>query len=322
MAKATTEPLGLTDAEAQGAEAEAEEARRKILVGVGWMVLTTLLMAAVNGFVRHVGDVAPAVETAFIRYLAGTILILPWMASALRKPPSRRAMGLYAGRGLIHGLGVMLWFYAMARVPIAEVTALGYVSPIFVTIGAALFLGEKIQLRRIGAVAAGIFGALVILRPGVSEISFGQIAQLCAAPCFAASFLIAKGLTRDENPAVIVGMLSIFVSLALAPAALAVWVHPGWEAIGWLSATAVFATAGHWTMTKAFQCAPITVTQPVNFLQLVWASLMGIVLFGEPLDPFVILGGGIVVCAATYIAHRERVAARHAVTPPAVATKG
>ena len=91
--------------------------------------------------------------------------------------------------------------------------------------------------------------------------------------------------------------------------------------IGWLSLCAVFATAGHWTMTKAFQCAPITVTQPVQFLQLVWATILGIVAFGEPVDPYVILGGGIVVGAATYIAHRERLNAKRATTPPAVATK-
>lgn len=308
-------------ADAEAISAEAEAARRKVMAGVGWMVLTTLLMVCVTGIVRHVGAAAPAVETAFIRYGAGTILVLPWLLPLLRRPPEKKTMALYAGRGLVHGLGVMLWFYAMARIPVAEVTALGYVSPIFVTVGAALFLGEKVQLRRVLAVAAGIVGAMVIIRPGFQDVSYGQIAQICAAPCFATSFLIAKGLTRREDPVVIVGMLSLFVTIALAPAALAAWTDPGWDVVAWLCLCAVFATLGHWTMTKAFQCAPITVTQPVNFLQLVWATLLGIVAFGEPLDPYVIVGGGIVIAAATYIAHRERLAARAAITPPAVATK-
>lgn len=308
--------LFATDA-AEMAEAE----RRKVMRGIGWMVVTTLLFVCVTGIVRHVGPAAPAVEVAFIRYGVGIVLIVPILGQMMRNPPSRRAWGFFAGRGMLHSCGVMLWFYAMAHIPMAEVTALSYVAPIFVAVGAAIFLGEKLQLHRMLAIGAGIVGAMVIIRPGFEEIKLGQLAQLGAAPCFAASFLIAKGLTKNENPTVIVAMLSIFTTIALAPAAIAVWVPPSWEMIGWLSLCAVFATAGHWTMTKAFQCAPITVTQPVQFLQLVWATLLGIVAFGEPIDPFVILGGGIVVASATYIAHRERLNARRATTPPAVATK-
>ena len=85
--------------------------------------------------------------------------------------------------------------------------------------------------------------------------------------------------------------------------------------------TAVFATAGHYTLTKAFRAAPITVTQPVGFLQLVWAALLGLVAFGEPLDPFVFLGAAIIIASVTYISHREARVARQTQTPPAAATK-
>ena len=162
---------------------------------------------------------------------------------------------------------------------------------------------------------------MVILRPGFQEIGPGQIAQLCAAPAFACSFLLAKRLTQDAGPTVIVGMLSIFCTIALAPGAWWVWTPIGWDVVGWLSLTAVFATAGHWTLTKAYACAPITVTQPVQFLQLVWATNLGIEAFGEPVDPFVLAGGGIIVGAATFISHRERVAARKSITPTAAGTK-
>ena len=306
---------------AAGVDATPEAPAVNVAAGVGWMLLTTLFFVCVTGIVRHVGADVPAVEAAFIRYFFGVVLIAPLMLRMLRRPPSRTAMKLHLGRGLAHGMGVMLWFYAMARIPIAEVTALGYVAPIFVTVGAAMFLGERVQLRRVMAVLAGILGALVILRPGFQEISVGQLAQLGAAPCFAMSFLMAKRLTREEDPAVIVGLLSVFVTLALAPAAFANWSDPTWAEVGWLSLTAVFATAGHWTLTKAYACAPITVTQPVQFLQLVWATILGIVAFGEPVDPFVIAGGGIIVGAATYIAHRERVSARREITPAAPALK-
>ncbi len=179
-----------------------------IAAGIGWMVLTTIMFVCVTGIVRHVGTAVSAAEAAFIRYAFGVILVLPMMRPLLRQAPSGKAMKLFALRGVLHGIGVLLWFYAMARIPIAEVTALGYTAPIFVTIGAALFFGEKLHARRILAVVAALVGALVILRPGFQELSSGQIAQLCAAPLFASGFLLAKKLTEDQDPAVIVGMLT------------------------------------------------------------------------------------------------------------------
>lgn len=291
------------------------------LAAIVWMVLTTVCFAGVTGIVRYIGSDIPAVEAAFIRYALGLLIFLPWMRQVLRNLPSRRTFRLFVIRGLVHGVAVILWFYAMARIPIAEVTALGYSAPIFVTIGAALFFGERLHFRRITAVMVGFLGTLIILRPGFHEIGAGQIAQLCAAPLFAGSFLLAKRLTGEEDPVMIVIMLSIFCTLTLFPGAVYSWVNPSLSEVFWLGVTAIVATLGHYTMTRAIQAAPVTVTQPVTFLQLIWATLLGIAVFGEPIDPFVLVGGGIVVAAITFISHREAVAARRQVTPPAALTK-
>ncbi len=291
------------------------------LQGIFWMILTGLLFVCVTGIVRYLGSDMPAIEAAFIRYVIGLMLITPVLLKLRPKLPDGRKMTLFAMRGIVHGVAVMLWFYAMARIPIAEVTAIGYTSPIFVTIGAALFLGEKFQRRRISAVLAGFVGAVIILRPGFAEISLGQMAQLTAAPLFAASFIIAKKLTRDEDPAFIVYMLSVFCTLTLLPGAIYQWRTPTPEEVFWLAMTAIFATAGHYALTRAFRAAPITVTQPIGFLQLVWAALLGLVAFGEHIDPFVILGATVIIAAATYISHREATVARHQHTPPSPATK-
>ncbi len=295
--------------------------RDRTLVGVGWMLSATGCFVCVTGIVRHLGSDLPAVEAAFIRYAFGTLLMLPALMPLLSRPPRGLQMGLYGARGFVHAFGVMLWFYAMQRIPIAEVTAIGYTSPIFVTIGAALFLGEKLALRRIGAVIAAFVGAVIILRPGLHEVSSGQLAQLGAAPLFAASYLLAKKFTSAEDSSVIVGMLSLCVTLTLLPMAVYAWRTPSGDELGWLALTACFATAGHYALTRAFEAAPITVTQPVQFLQLVWATLLGMAAFGEPFDPWVLAGGGIIVGSATYISHREAVLARRQRTPPASATK-
>lgn len=295
--------------------------RDRTLAGVGWMLLSTGAFVAVTGIVRHLGSDMPAVQAAFIRYAFGALMMLPTLIALVARPPRASRVGLHAARGFVHAFGVMLWFYAMQRIPIAEVTAIGYTAPIFVTIGAAIFLGEKLALRRIIAVLAAFAGAIVILRPGLNEVSSGQLAQLGAAPLFAASYLMAKKFTSAEDSGVIVAMLSLFVMLTLLPLAIASWRPPTGTELAWLALTAAFATAGHYFLTRAFEAAPITVTQPVQFLQLVWATLLGMAAFGEPLDPWVLAGGGIIVASATYISHREAALARRERTPPAQATK-
>ncbi len=296
-------------------------AGNNISAGVGWMLLTTLLFVCVTAIVRYLGSDIPASQAAFIRYLVGCLLVMPTLLSLARARPSSGAMKLFAVRGVVHGIAVTLWFYAMARIPIAEVTAIGYTAPIFVTIGAWVFFGERLHVRRISAVAIGLLGALIILRPGFQAVQIGALAQLAAAPLFAASFLIAKQLTREASAGVIVGMLSIFCTLTLLPGAIVNWRDPTLEEVAWLSLTAVFATAGHYTLTRAIHAAPLTVTQPLGFLQLVWAALLGMLAFGEPLDPFVFVGGGVIVAAATFISHREMQASRRAQTPTSLETK-
>jgi drug/metabolite transporter (DMT)-like permease len=284
------------------------------------MVLSGFLFVGVTGIVRYVGSGVPAAEAAFIRYAFGTVFMLPFLIPILRRPPPGKMLGIYALRGLTHSVGVTLWFYAMANIPIAEVTAIGYTSPIYITIGAAIFLGEQLAMRRILAVCAAFIGAMVIIRPGLNEVTLGQLAQVASAPLFAVSYLIAKGLTRSQNPTVMVAMLSVFVTIGLSPSAFAVWDTPSLHDTFWLGIVAVIATLAHFTMSKALQQAPLMVTQPVTFLQLVWATLLGATVFGEPVDVWVLAGGGIIIASVSFISYREWVVARRSATPPAVAT--
>jgi len=232
-----------------------------------------------------------------------------------------RQWRLFTLRGAFHAGGVILWFYAMTRIPIAEVTAMNYLAPVYVSIGAALFLGEKLAARRIAAIVVALIGTAVILRPGFREVAPGHVAMLFCAVTFAGSYLLAKIMADEAKPAVVVAMLSIFVTIGLAPFALANWVTPSWGDLGLLFVVACFATAGHYTMTMAFAAAPVTVTQPITFLQLVWAVLLGALVFAEPVDIWVILGGALILASVTFITWREAVLKRGSITPPSPATK-
>ena len=292
------------------------------LLGCWWMLAGGLLFVAVTVLVRHLGSDMPAVEAAFIRYSIGVLLVLPLLWRMRWRGLRAGSFRLYFLRGLVHGVAVMLWFFAMARIPLAEVTAIGFSAPVFTALGAILIFREKVRTRRMLAIAAGFIGTLVILRPGFQTLEAGSLAQLVAAFFFAGSFLLAKKLTQHESSGDILVMLTIFCTLALMPGAIYYWRQPTLVEIGWLALVAVFATAGHYAITRAIAHAPLTVTQPLSFLQLVWAVLFGYWLFDEVPDKWVITGALMIVAAVSYLAHREALAARRDRVQAAATTAG
>lgn len=295
---------------------------RRDAIGIGWMLLTGFCFVAVNAIVRGLEGALPAPQAAFIRFVYGTAFLLPALLPALRQGFSASLWRLFALRGLLHVLAVIAWFYAMARITVAEVTAIGFLNPIMVTVGAALFLGEKLAARRIAAIGVALLGAVIVLRPGIRELDPGHLSQLGAAVMFGGSYLLAKRLTAMISPAAVVAMLSLTCMIGLIPLTIIVWVPPTLGQLGWLGLVALFGTCGHYTMTRAFAAAPMTVTQPVTFLQLIWASMVGVFIFHEPLDEWVILGGGLMIGAISYITWREARIRARTKTPPVNATKG
>lgn len=289
--------------------------------GMFWMFVTGLCFVAVTAIVKHMGSSVPPAEAAFLRYLLGLVFLFPMLKDVRDAHLTPRQWKLFGMRGLFHSGGVILWFYAMTRIPIADVTAMNYLSPVYVTIGAALFLGEPLALRRIGAIVVALIGTAIILRPGFREISAGHLAMLITAVVFAGSYLTAKIMADEVKPTVVVAMLSIFVTIGLAPFAFAVWITPTLYDLGLLFCVACFATAGHFTMTLAFAAAPVTVTQPITFLQLLWAVILGAVVFGEPVDIWVIFGGVTILASVTFITWREAMLKRQPVTPTVHQTK-
>ncbi|SFA96555.1 EamA domain-containing membrane protein RarD [Poseidonocella pacifica] len=291
------------------------------IAGVFWMFLTGLCFVAVTALVKFLGPEVPAPQAAFLRYLLGLVFLLPMIGALRRTRLTRRMWGIFAARGAVHTIAVALWFFAMTMIPLAEVTAMNYLSPIYVTLGAALFLGERLAMRRVLAVAIALAGAVIILRPGFRELNLGHLAMLGTAFLFGISYLLAKTAADEVSPAVVVGMLSITVTIGLFPIALAVWTPVSLWDLAILFGVASFATAGHFAMTLAFRAAPVTVTQPVTFLQLVWAVLLGYFVFDESVDTFVVLGGVVILASVSFITFREAQLRRRAITPPDAALK-
>ena len=279
--------------------------RKHTSFGILFMLGSGLCFVAVIGFVKNLDGALPAAQASFLRYLIGLILFVPYFCRfsgfIIRKSNFRR----YVIRSVFHSLGVVFWFYAMSKLPVAEVTAIGYLTPVFVTIGAVIFFKEKISFWRIGAILLAFLGILIILRPGFQNLVFGHAAQIGATIFFAGSYLMVKELTRTESATTIVAIMTLFVTMALAPLAALVWVSPSLSEIIALALVAFFATMGHFFMTKAVELAPLVVVQPVTFFQLIWATLLGIVVFGEMVDLFVLAGGCLIIGSITLISYRE-----------------
>ena len=275
------------------------------VVGLSWVVLAGVNFVGFVVLIKYVGSELPPVQAAFIRYLFGFVVLLPLFIRNGTHIFDTKHIHLHGLRGFIQALAVMLWFYAVTKLPIAEVTALGFVSPIFVVFGAVFFLRERMNKARIAAVVLGLVGVFVILRPGFSVINSGSVAMLLAAPLFAASKVLTKYLVKHDSGATIVVYLSVFAALTMAIPAISVWTQPSGLNLLLLAGTALFATMAHLCMARGLALIDVTVSQPVDFLQLVWSTLIGIMLFSETPVVWIWIGGGIVVVSASYIARFE-----------------
>lgn len=294
----------------------------RTLAGVAWMVASGLAFVGVNGVVKHLGTDLPAAQSAFIRFAYGVVFFLPMLPGLWRNPLPAPVWRLFGWRGLLHVAAVVFWFHAMARVPVAEMSAIAFLNPVIVMLIAGLALGEGMGLRRALVVVAALAGALLVLRPGFREVTEGHMAQLAATLCFAASYIFAKRLSLLVPPGAVVAVLSFSVTLGLLPLALWVWQPVGLVPLAWLGLVAALATFGHYAMTRAFRAAPLGVTQPVTFLQILWSAALGALVFGEGVDPWVIAGGAAIIGAVSLNtwaeARRGRAGRAEAATLPEV----
>ena len=269
------------------------------------MLLTGVCFVAVMVSVKYLSKDLPSIQAAFFRYLFGLILILPLFRFGNKKNTNKIPIFKYGLRGIIHGLAVVLWFYSVTNIPMADVTAINYLTPIFTTIGAILIFKEAITFNRIFALILSFIGAMLILKPGFEVLSNGKIAQLFSTILFAISYLIAKNLTKTESTHSIVIFLTFFATITLLPFALLIWTNPIMTDLLLLLGVAILGTLGHYFMTIALSLAPLSITQPVIFFQLIWSTLIGLLLFEESLDFFILMGGALIVIAIVRLSANE-----------------
>ena len=278
------------------------------LRGILWVAISGFLFALLNVFTLIPAQHLNSYVMAFLRYFFGSLFLLPIIFRlGLYRSLHTRRLPLHLFRGAIHTSGMMLWFVALPLTTLAEITALGFTGPIFVTIGAALFLSEKVRLRRWIAVIVGFIGAMIIIRPGFSQLHLGVLCILISTPIFSASNLISKALARTETANKIVIWQHLTILVFACPVALYFWQTPSPADLLWFVAAGLCGTLGHICQQNGYQLADITLLQPIGFLSLLWNALLGYFLFFQQPDVWTFVGAAVIFASALYISHREAV---------------
>ena len=273
--------------------------------GVLWMLVSAAALAGLTGVVRHMSAGLPPFEIAFFRSFFGLLILAPWlMRSGLGVLRTKR-LGLYTMRCALGAATMLMWFTAISMVPLADAVALGFTSPLFVILGAALFLGEVVRGRRLGATLCGFAGALIILRPGGGVLDPGAVLVLLSAVTLAGANLSVKELSRTEPVQAIVTYMVIFmVPLTFIPALL-VWQTPTPAQLAELAGLAAVATLGNYAMTRAVAVADASAVMPYDYARLPFVALIGFFVFGETSDAATWIGAGVIAVASLYLAHHE-----------------
>lgn len=277
------------------------------LRGLLWSITAGLMFVMLNTVMRTLALQLDAFQTQFLRYFAGLAVLAPLVLRGGLAGLRPRSVGGQFARGALHTFGLGLWFIAIAHIPLADTTAIGFTTPIFVMIGAAWVLREPMRADRWAAALLGLAGVLIVVGPQLAGSGgLYTLLMLSTCPVFAASFLFTKALTRYERPEVIVLWQTITVSAFSLPLALLHWQWP--TLMQWLGflLSGLLGTAGHYCLTRSFSVADISATQSVKFLDLVWAALLGWAVFGDAPSQSTLLGGFVIFASTLWIAHRQR----------------
>ena len=278
-----------------------------IVRGMLWMAATGLLFIVLNTIMKRLSHELDPWLVGFLRYLFGAVVMLGPALHLGAGSLWPKAPGLQFVRGLFHACGMMLWFAALPMVTLAELTAIGFSGPLFICLGAVLFLGERMSGARWAAVMIGFAGVLLVVKPwgGGAAVSPGVLLMLASAPVFAGSFLVAKALTSRDRSEVVVLWQHLWVSVLLAAFALAYWSGPTPAQWGLLVVCGFLGAGGHYCMTRAFRVADISAVQPVKFLELVWAAILGFLVFGTVPQGATVLGGMVILVSTLLLARHE-----------------
>ena len=278
------------------------------MLGIVLMLASVALLPIMDGFAKAMAETFAILQLVWARFLFQSLLIAPLaVASSPREMLRPRHLPLQVARGFGILIGTFLFFSAINTMPITDALALLFIAPLIVTALSPLVLGEAVGVRRWSAVLVGFIGALVVLRPGLTVLQPGALLALGAGASFAGYVLLTRRLSHAAPPLVtlaITSLVGLVVTSAMLPA---VWVTPSGAQLAAMAAMGAIGAAGHYLMIRAYEQAPAALLAPFGYGEVVTATLIGYIWFGDFPDGPTWLGIAILVASGVYISLRERV---------------
>ncbi len=281
------------------------------LIAILLILAASLIFAVSDSVAKLVVGPLPAVELMWIRSIVVVLITLPavlWRKGpgVLRaKQPLRQIL-----RGTCIFISSIAFLTGLIYLPLADASAINFIWPVLITLFSVVLLGEKVGIRRAGALLAGCIGMLIIIRPGSGAFQPAAVFPLVAATVWAFASVLTRMMAAVESPETTLiwsAAIALLCSTLILPF---VWVTPTWREIGFGVFIGISSAAGHSMMVFAFDRAPASALAPYSYVQLVWAALCSLVIFNVVPDRWVILGGAIIAASGIYTAHRERVRMR------------
>ncbi len=290
------------------------------LRGALWMLASAVGFTVMTTLIKFLGDDYPAALQTFYRQLAGVLVLLPLIARDWRGAFRTTRPGIVIFRSSAGVLALIMSFYAYQKLPLADANALSFTRTLWLVPLAGLVLREPIGPRRISAALVGFVGVLIMLQPGAGGVEawlgWPQLCALGAAFLFALTITGMKVMTRDHTPFVLLVYAAVLGLVFAIPPALFVWRWPTWPDLGLLAAMGVIGTLTQGAYIKGMEAGEAAVMAPVDYTRLVFAVIVGFLLFQEVPRTATVIGAVIVVGSTLFISWREHQLAKQAAAEP------
>ncbi len=277
-----------------------------VKTGIAWMLLATIFFVSLDAVAKHLVSSYPVLQVVWGRFLFHMVLAALILGPRLRHFARSANPPLQIVRSILLLATTVLFFSGVRLLPLADASAILFISPILLSILAIPFLGEKVGPYRWAAIFVSFLGALVVVRPGVGVIGVGALFLLGSACSNAFYQLITRMLRGTDEARTTLLYTGLAGAVGTSLAVPLVWtpIAPGdWPLFATMG---VFGCLGHFTLIKAFQSAPATVVAPFSYASLIWAILLGFFFFGDLPDIWTLVGATIIATGGLYILHREQ----------------
>ena len=271
-----------------------------------FLIIISIIFGTLMGtFIKLAQEELNVFTTGFLRFFFGFLIITPYILKTKFKVFSTKNLKIHIVRSALNLPAMLLGFAALAMLPLEKMTAIHFIVPIIVTILAVIFLKEKIYLYRSIALVMGFLGMLIILRPGIIDISIGIYMALISSLIWSVVIILTKKVSKDDSAITILSHQYVYMSLFSFPLVIYFWDQPSLKTIILILCAAMSGTILHIALNHAYKLVDVTMTQPYSFLGLVVSSIIGYFVFSDKPDFYTWLGASVIFCGVLLISYRE-----------------